>query len=172
MDELEFKKQYIKYFPTIFRLAFKYLGNAQDAEDIMQEVYLRLWNNRDSLPQIDNMEAYLVTILKHMLVDSLRNAHSSITLLPDDESKHPPIISDDDVGQKLEKQEEAEIVMDMIRKLPDKERKIVEMRTLEDKSYKEIETQTGLSQPYIRKIISRSREKLKTMFNSQQQIRK
>lgn len=165
MDELEFKSQYVKYYAVIYRLAFKCLGNAQDAEDVMQEVYLRLWKNRDSLPEIENMQAYLIGILKNLIVDGSR---SGSKLQVCDADGHPPIAADDDVGRKMEVEEEAEMVRKLIRKLPDKERRILEMRTLEDRSYNEIEARTGMNQPYIRKVVSRAREKLKKMFDNQQ----
>ena len=54
MDTAEFKKQFLPYHRKLYRVAFRLTGNPQDAEDMVQEAYLKLWNKRDELADVLN----------------------------------------------------------------------------------------------------------------------
>ena len=58
MDTAEFKQQFLPYHRKLYRVAFRLTGNPQDAEDMVQEAYLKLWNKRDELAGVLNTEAY------------------------------------------------------------------------------------------------------------------
>lgn len=62
MDTAEFKQQFLPYHRKLYRVAFRLTGNPQDAEDMVQEAYLKLWNKRDELADVLNTEAYCVTL--------------------------------------------------------------------------------------------------------------
>ena len=57
MDAAEFKQQFLPYHRKLYRVAFRLTGNPQDAEDMVQEAYLKLWNKRDELADVLNTEA-------------------------------------------------------------------------------------------------------------------
>ena len=64
MDASDFKQKFLPYHRKLYRSAFLVLGNAQDAEDMVQEAYLKLWQKRNELPpDITNLEAYCVTLV-------------------------------------------------------------------------------------------------------------
>ena len=52
MDAAEFKQQFLPYHRKLYRVAFRLTGNPQDAEDMVQEAYLKLWNKRDELADV------------------------------------------------------------------------------------------------------------------------
>lgn len=52
-----FKQLLLPLYPRLQRVALRLLGNAEDAEDMVQEVYLKLWSKRDTLPEVKDMEA-------------------------------------------------------------------------------------------------------------------
>ena len=54
MDTAEFKQQFLPYHRKLYRVAFRLTGNPQDAEDMVQEAYLKLWNKRDELADVLN----------------------------------------------------------------------------------------------------------------------
>lgn len=56
MDTAEFKQQFLPYHRKLYRVAFRLTGNPQDAEDMVQEAYLKLWNKRDELADVLNTE--------------------------------------------------------------------------------------------------------------------
>ena len=57
MDTAEFKQQFLPYHRNLYRVAFRLTGNPQEAEDMVQEAYLKLWNKRDELADVLNTEA-------------------------------------------------------------------------------------------------------------------
>lgn len=69
MDASEFKSVFMPYQPKLYRTAYAILRNAQDAEDIVQEAYLRLWNRREDMDSAICKEAYCVSMVKNLCVD-------------------------------------------------------------------------------------------------------
>ena len=77
MDANEFKSLFIPYHAKLYRTAYSILRNVQDAEDIVQDAYLKLWNRRDELDAAVCREAYCVTLVKNLCMDFIRSSHSN-----------------------------------------------------------------------------------------------
>ena len=162
MDANDFKRKFLPYHRKLYRAAFHLMGNAQDAEDMVQEAYLKLWKRRDELPtDIANLEAYCVTLVKHVCHDTLRLAHLEEDGRPPEEL---PIIGNTNVAHEVELKDEAHQVMTLIGQLPDQQRQIMQMRDVEDLAYEEIEKATGLTSVNIRVLLSRARKKIREQF--------
>ena len=162
MDANDFKRKFLPYHRKLYRAAFHLMGNAQDAEDMVQEAYLKLWKRRDELPtDIANLEAYCVTLVKHVCHDALRLAHLEEDGRPPEEL---PIIGNTNVAHEVELKDEAHQVMTLIGQLPDQQRQIMQMRDVEDLAYEEIEKATGLTSANIRVLLSRARKKIREQF--------
>ena len=74
MDAAEFKQQFLPYHRKLYRTAFRLTENPQEAEDMVQEAYLKLWNKRDELAGVLNTEAYCVTLVKNLCYDASAGA--------------------------------------------------------------------------------------------------
>ena len=162
MDASDFKKKFLPYHRKLYRSAFQLLGNAQDAEDMVQEAYLKLWQRRNELPpDITNLEAYCVTLIKHLCYDKRR-----ISQLDEDERTPEELIitGKSNVAHEVELKDEANQVMKLIGQLPDQQKQIMQMRDVEDRSYEEIEKETGLTSINIRVLLSRARKKIREQF--------
>ena len=66
MTHQEFKARFLPCHKKMYYIAFRYLGNEYDAEDMVQNTYLKLWEKRESLENIENNEAYAITTIKHL----------------------------------------------------------------------------------------------------------
>lgn len=162
MDANNFKRKFLPYHRKLYRVAFHLTGNAQDAEDMVQEAYLKLWKKRDELPSdIGNLEAYCVMLVKNICYDSLRLSHLEEDGRPPEEL---PIAGSTDVSHELEVRDEANKVMSLISQLPEQQRQIMQMRDVEDRPYEEIEKATGLTSVNIRVLLSRARKKIREQF--------
>ena len=162
MDANDFKRKFLPYHRKLYRAAFHLMGNTQDAEDMVQETYLKLWKRRDELPtDIANLEAYCVTLVKHVCHDTLRLAHLEEDGRPPEEL---PIAGSTNVVHEVELKDEARQVMTLIDQLPDQQRQIMQMRDVEDLAYEEIEKATGLTSVNIRVLLSRARKKIREQF--------
>ena len=73
MTAQEFKELFFPYKLKLYRLAFSLMGQSEDAEDAVQETYVRLWSLKDELAQIANREAYSITLVKNISLDMLRS---------------------------------------------------------------------------------------------------
>ena len=72
MDAREFKQRFMPHYRLLYRVAYHLTGNAQDAEDLLQDLYLKLWQKRDDLPDKAMRDAYLVTMMRNLFVDQRR----------------------------------------------------------------------------------------------------
>ena len=73
MDTESFKREFLPYHRKLYCIAYRLLENAADAEDLVQEAYLKLWDKREGLAIISNPEAFSVTLVKNMCFDLLRS---------------------------------------------------------------------------------------------------
>ena len=162
MDANDFKQRFLPYHRKLYRVAFLQLGNAQDAEDMVQEAYLKLWQRRNELPpDIANLEAYCVTLIKHLCYDKMRLRQ------PEEDGRPPEELSlaeSTNVAHELELRDEANQVMKLIGQLPEQQKQIMQMRDVEDRTYEEIEKVTGLTSINIRVLLSRARKKIREQF--------
>ncbi len=146
----------------LYKVAYGLTQNQQDAEDLLQEVYLRLWKKRDHLPPESASIGYLSVLMRNLYIEHrrLRRIHEAAELKP----QYAPPCEDDPEQQAIRK-DESERTMSLIKQLPPRERMVMEARSLEDKSYEEIERDTGLSASNIRQLMARARKKLKERFH-------
>ena len=157
-----FKQQFLPYHEKLYRIAFRLLGNREDAEDMLPEAYLKLWNKREGLASISNTEAYAVGVLKNVCFDFLRSN-------PDYAKEEQLETLGDSAGDSLTKQvelkDEASQVKRLISLLPEQQRKVIWLRDVNDCSFEEIERVTGLNAVNIRVALSRARKKIREQFN-------
>ena len=162
MDANQFKELFLPYHAKLYRVAFRLMENTQDAEDMVQEAYLKLWKKRDELPNdIQSMEAYCITLVKNICYDALRLSQL------DEDGRSPEEISrpgSRNIAAEIEIKEEANQVMKLISQLPEQQQLIIQMRDVDDRSYEEIEEATGLSPINIRVLLSRARKKIREQF--------
>ncbi len=60
MDTETFKKVFLSYHRKLYRIAYRMLQDTSNAEDVLQETYIKLWNKRDELENVDNTEAFAI----------------------------------------------------------------------------------------------------------------
>ena len=153
-----FKQLLLPLYPRLQRVALRLLGNAEDAEDIVQEVYMKLWSKRDALPDVKDMEAYCVTLTKNMCIDRLRNAEAEKA----DVDEVPTMLAaTDDVEAQVERRDAVEQVKQIIATLPEHQQQVITLRDMEDCSFEEIVEQTGLTAVNIRMLLSRARKTIR-----------
>lgn len=153
-----FKQAYFSLHPKLYRIAYAILKNAEDAEDIIQDTYCKLWDDREKLVDIQKPEAYCVTLVKHLCIDYLRSpkaAQNNNNIDDYDFSDNATVEND------IENKETIKRIKSIIHSLPEKQQRILNLRGFADCSLEEIETITGESAANVRVLLSRARNTLK-----------
>lgn len=161
MTHAEFKKRFLPLQKMLYREAYRMLCDSFEAEDAVQNLYLKLWEKRNGLNAISAPEAYCRTLLKNICIDRWRviRNNNETGELPADEiaSNSPPDIERREADECLEK---------FLAGLPQQQSRIMQMR-MNGCSFEEIESVTGLSQVNIRVIVSRTRKKFREFYDKQ-----
>lgn len=161
MNAEQFKQKLLPVSQKLFRLSYRFLGNSQEAEDAVQEVFAKLWNMRDKLGDIKNYEAFATTITKNHCLDKLK-AKKTVSI--EDNGITYSMSSKENPYQTVENENNHQIIKGIMDNLPDQQRTIMIMRDLEEYSFEEIEEHTGLNLNYIRVNLSRARKQVRDEF--------
>ena len=127
------------------------------AEDALQDLYVRLWNARDTLDGVLNPKAYCITMMKNECIDRIRRAQ--LTKVAAEQAESLP--DDGDALRTLEEREQLERVMKSMALLTENERDVLRMRVMEDLTYDEIAARTGMNNMTLRVLMSRARRKIR-----------
>ncbi|MCI1780057.1 MAG: RNA polymerase sigma factor [Bacteroidales bacterium] len=163
MDADTFKKDCLPYGGNFFRVAYRLLENAGDAEDVVQDVYEKLWSLRDSLSAIRNVEAYGVRITRNLCLDKLRSAAYNVETCSAESLKVE--FPEETNGRDLSN--DVKTIWKIAASLPYNQRKVFRLRYYNGCSPSEIEKITGLGSVNIRVLLSRARKSVRDIFNEE-----
>lgn len=141
------------YSDTVFRIAWQYVGNRADAEDVVQDVFLKLLNKRPAL-QGDKLKAWLIRVTINACKDFLRAAKRRREALSRTFfAELPP---------------DTAYVFEELSNLPAKDRDALYLHYYEGYTAREIADIVGDSERAVTKRIGRAREKLKKLLEEEQ----
>lgn len=161
MNATEFKQQLLPLNASLYRMAFKLMGNEDDAKDVVQDAYLKLWKMRDNISNVDNPLAYCLTVVKNLCLD--RHRAASINLI-DKPPEQLPIAGDDSASRHIERQQTTQLLNQCLARLPVQQQQVLRMRDLAGCSMQEIEKATGLTAVNARVLLSRARKSLRNQL--------
>ena len=150
-----FSNIWIPLSDRFYRVAYYLLESEADAEDAVQELYLKLWAARSSLEGIQNPTAYGISLLKNICIDRIRKRMVR-KAVPLEKVPHPEDDSQSDMKDTLQ------YLLEEMEKLPDKQRTVLKMRTIDGLEYEDISKRTGLSQVHVRVLMTMARKTLKS----------
>lgn len=142
-----------KIYPMLKRI----LKNEEETRDAVQDLMLKLWDRRYELKKCKNQDAYIITMAKNFSFDLLKKKRP-VAMGEKEEYKILNLEAD---GLNHETKEKFEHVQNVIVKLPEKYRMVIQMRDIDGFSFEEIKEMTGFEVPYIRVILSRARQRVK-----------
>lgn len=140
----------------LYRVACRLLGSAAEAEDAVQDLYLKLWQTSGSLDGVRNPKTYCLTLLRNSCLDRLKSKRMSGRSSMDGvEPEQPP-----EDGQ-IAARQKMQAVLEAVESLPERERTVLKMRIIDDLSYEQIQKRTGIPYLSLRVLLSGARKKLK-----------
>lgn len=146
--------------PALLRLAMHYTEDADEAEDVIQEVLLKLWFLRDRLDAYRSIDALAVVITKHLCLNRKRGIQAEKVSLEEGVA----IVCEDTPEQTLIREERMEELLELIAGLPDLQQAILRMKHVEGFEVGEIARMTGSTPIAIRTNLSRARKKVREQF--------
>ena len=153
MNPEEFIRLYLPLGDGLYRSAFRLLGSQEEAEDAVQDLYIKLWNSRDSLDTVHNPSAWSHALLHNLCVDRLRSGYGERERTAPDvqmAAEEPP-----------ERSERLEMALQAVRSLSGRERNLLKQRLFYDLSYEEIARRTGMTEVALRVAFHRLKNKIK-----------
>jgi len=131
------------YNQRLYFFAKSILKNKEDAHDIVQEVFLRVWRNRDTLDPHSSFKSFLFTVSYNIIVDTLRKRISEQSFR--DELIKNAIIDESSADKDLSYNELNSIYQEAINELPDKRKEIYRLHRFDNLSYQEIADKLNIS---------------------------
>lgn len=163
MKEISFKNDVLPLKDKLFRLALRITSNREEAEDIVQDTLIKLWNQRDEWSAIQNMETYSMTVCRNLALDSINKRERQNISLDETVHDQPDISRTQD--EALIRQQQMDSIQAIIQQLPEKQRTIILLRDIEEKSYQEIADIMGVSLSDVKVNLFRARQTVKTKIN-------
>lgn len=160
MDIAEYKKVVIAMRPTLLNIANCITHNNDDAEDVVQDVCLKLWHKCLESDVPDNIEAYCITMTKYRSIDKLRARQPESEL---EEVSHTEAIAQlpDEL---LEVKEVKALIHRIISFLPALQKQIIQLKDIEGYDTDEIVEITGITAEAVRNNLSRARKRLRDLL--------
>lgn len=155
MKKLSFRDDVLPLKDKIFRLALRITLSRAEAEDIVQDVLIKVWNRRDDLTEVDSIEAYSLTVCRNLSLDRLqRKENDNVNL------DYAPPTEADDAPPDLQmiRNERIDNIKRLIERLPIPQRAAMQLRDMEGKTYKEISAITGQTEEQVKVNIFRARQ--------------
>ena len=162
MHQQKFLDTILPVKDKLFRLAKRLLVSNDEAEDAVQEVFLKLWNGREKMNNYKNPEAFAMTMTKNYCLDRLKSKQASnLTIV------HSNYQNSENIQRKVEVNEEVEMVFELMNDLPEKQKIIMQMRDVEQYEFSEISQILDINETAIRVSLSRARKTIREQLMKQ-----
>lgn len=161
MQEISFRDDILPLKDKLFRLALRITFDRAEAEDVVQDTMIRVWNKREEWTQFGSIEAYCLTVAKNLAIDrSQKKEAQNVELTPEMEEESEKSGPYD----QLVNNERMSIIHRLINELPEKQRLIMQLRDIERESYKEIAKILNLTEEQVKVNLFRARQKVKQRY--------
>jgi RNA polymerase sigma-70 factor (ECF subfamily) len=172
MKTIDFRHDLLPLKDKIFRLAQRIVISAAEAEDITQDILIRMWEKRAELAATQSLEAYVLTATHHLALDRLqRRAADTLSLdtlsagnAAPGSSPVDPADSAPRPDERLERSEQRARVRQLIDRLPTPQRTALQLRDIEGKTYREVADIMGITEDNVKVVLFRARQALKQQY--------
>ncbi|MDR2938267.1 MAG: sigma-70 family RNA polymerase sigma factor [Prevotellaceae bacterium] len=157
MDKSGFNELMEHIRPKLYRFALSYTRRTDEAEDVVQEVSARLWEQRAELHALRSVEAYAMRAVHNRCLDYLRSPRSQATEFTEEHDaahEQTPYAS-------LEQADTAAFVQTLISRLPEQQQAVIRLREVEEYELDEIAEILDMNPGAVRTNLSRARQKLR-----------
>ena len=157
----DLKEIWLTFSGRFYRIAYYILDSQEDAEDAVQELYLKIFSGSKNMMDVKNPVAYGTTLLRNICIDRIRRRNAVRT-----EEIQEYIVSDTSGPDEASACRDAlKFLLQEMEKLPEKQSRALKMRAFDGLEYQEIAKRMRLSQVNVRVLISIARKQLRRRMN-------
>ena len=167
MKKISFRNDVLPLKNALYRLALRITLNTAEAEDIVQDTLIKVWDRRDSWDDIESIEAFSMTICRNLALDRIKKAENQNGSL-DAISFEAPDATSNPYEQMIQK-DRIELIKKLVDSLPERQRSCMQLRDFEGKPYREIAAILGITEEQVKVNIFRARQAIKTKFKEADQ---
>ncbi len=155
MDQNTFSSKVLVLSDQLYRMAKSILLDEELAKDSVQDLYVKLWEKRATLKEIENISAFAMRVIRNLCLDKLRKKKETELISDELESK------DYNTVEIIEQKDITKIIKQFINQLPELQRTIIRLRDVEGFEIKEIAYITSSNENAVMVNLSRARQKVK-----------
>lgn len=165
MSLKDFTHKILPIKDKLFRFSLRIVRNSAIAEDVVQEVFIKLWNKRDQLDQLHNVEAWCMKATRNLSIDKLRSKHSKVGFIPDGYDVSSTAATPDRI---TESNDTISRVKTMMENLPEKQKLVMQLRDIEEMTYQEISDTLDMPMSQVKVYLFRARQQIRRqLINSE-----
>ena len=162
MKEISFQNDVLPLKNKLFRLALRITLNREEAEDVVQDTLIKVWNSREKWQQLDSIEAYSITIARNLSLDRIKKMDNNNGSLEEEQVERQD--QNSTPSERMIQKDKLDIVRKIIDELPEKQRTCLQLRDIEGKAYREIAAILGITEEQVKVNIFRARQTVKQRF--------
>jgi len=155
-DYTSYNRLFVRYYSRLCCYVYRLLGEKEDAEDVVQELFLTLWNNRKKIAIVENVSGYLYKMARNLALNHIRTQTNYKTILDNQEEQLPYYEENS-----LETEEFRMALYDCINLLPGRCKEVLLLHRVKGLKQKEIADQLSISVKTIKNQIWASLQRLK-----------
>ena len=157
MDRTVFNRMMTDLRPKLYRFALALTKRTDEADDVVQEVGMKLWERRKDLAAVDSIEAYAMKAVRNSCLDHARSPHNRT-----EELIEPFDTAHEQTPYKmLEQADMAAFVRRLIDRLPEQQKMVIRLRDVEGYELNEIAEILDINEGAVRTNLSRARQKVR-----------
>ena len=162
MESTQFNSQILNHSDKLFRFAKSILRNVDAAQDAVQELILKLWEKKDQLDEVENLQAFTMRSMRNLCLDTIRQRRDEVEIPIEFEYIEP------NPYHQVERKDLATRIRIMIDNLPELQRTIIRMRDVEEMEIAEIGSVMSLTENAVSVNLSRARQKIREQILNEQ----
>ena len=166
MKKVSFQNDVLPLKNQLFRLALRITLSREEAEDIVQDTMIKVWDPRYEWSNIDSIEAYSLRICRNLSLDRLKKRDNQNDSF---EEEQLDTVHTSTPQDRLIDQDSLRVVKEIVDSLPEKQRSSMQLRDFEGKQYKEIADILGITEEQVKVNIFRARQAVKQRFQKIEQ---
>ncbi len=164
-SERSFRELYDLYAGRIYTMAMGYLKSPMEAQDVVQEIFVKIWEKRNGLTSIDNFPAYVHVITRNLLINQLQKkipvfSQHELTEHAIPEDRHQP-------QQQLDYRELATLITSAVAQLPARQQQVYRLSREQGLNHQQIAKELNLSYDTVREHMSKALKNIRDNLQKQ-----